>query len=270
MMMKQTDIDHGREFDWGLTSADYAKYREHYPPEFFQKLVDTGLCINGQVVLDLGTGTGVLPRSLYPYGGRFIGIDVAENQISTARRLAQESNYDIQFIVSAAEKVDFPDNTFDVVTACQSFTYFDKQVLLPALYRMLKPGGRLAILSMVWLPGESDIACQTEVLVLKYNPAWTGAGFERKNYDPAQWAQGLFTAEYNFGFDLSIPFTRESWNGRIRACRGIGASLTPDQINAFDHEHRLLLEKIAPESFTILHYATILILQSTKSIIIAE
>lgn len=55
-------LDGGKPFDWGRTSDDYAKYRDIYPREFYEKVVSRGLCVSGQRVLDLGTGTGVLPR----------------------------------------------------------------------------------------------------------------------------------------------------------------------------------------------------------------
>jgi hypothetical protein len=56
-----------------------------------------------------------------------------------------------------------------------------------------------------------------------------------------------------FWFDEAVPFTRESWRGRIRACRGIGASLSDDEVKAFDAAHDELLSRIAPERFTVLH-----------------
>ncbi len=62
------NIDGGKAFDWGKTSAEYAKFRDIYPKEFYNKIVNRGLCINGQKVLDVGTGTGVLPRNMYHYG----------------------------------------------------------------------------------------------------------------------------------------------------------------------------------------------------------
>ncbi|HEX3037444.1 MAG TPA: class I SAM-dependent methyltransferase [Oscillospiraceae bacterium] len=263
-MIKLTDIDNGKEFDWGKISSDYAKYRDLYPKEFYQKLVDLGLCVSGQKVLDLGTGTGVLPRNMYQFGASFIGTDISENQIKEAERLSREQNMEIRYLVCPAEKVDFPENTFDVVTACQCFMYFDKSVLLPNLARMLKPNGRLAVLFLSWLSCESNIAMQSENLILKYNPSWTGGGMKRFPPETPQWSKELFDVEYNLAFDMNVPFTRESWNGRIRACRGIGASLPQEQIEAFNREHMQLLNQIAPETFDILHYATMLILKVKK------
>jgi hypothetical protein len=54
-------------------------------------------------------------------------------------------------------------------------------------------------------------------------------------------------------YEKSIPFTRESWRGRIRACRGIGAALSADEVARFDQEHDALLKQIAPDTFTIPH-----------------
>ena len=67
--MEETQrIDNGKAFDWGKTSADYAKYRDIYPQAFYDKIISRGLCVNGQRVLDIGTGTGVLQRNMYRYG----------------------------------------------------------------------------------------------------------------------------------------------------------------------------------------------------------
>lgn len=51
----------------------------------------------------------------------------------------------------ASEDVDFPDETFDVITSCQCFWYFDHPRIMPKLWRMLKPGGSLLVLYMAWL-----------------------------------------------------------------------------------------------------------------------
>lgn len=260
-MIRDKNIDHGKGFDWGKASEDYGKYRDIYPPEFFEKITGMGLCIKGQKVLDLGTGTGVLPRNMYHYGAEFTGADISEQQIQKAKELSDYNGMKINYIVSSAENIDFPDNTFDVVTACQCFMYFDKSIVLPKLHNILKPNGQFAILLMAWLPDESSIAKQSEELVLKYNPSWTGCHMQRYSLDTPDWCEPFFDTEHKIAFDINVPFTRDSWNGRIRACRGIGASLSDDQIKAFDREHKKLLEEIAPETFNILHYATMLILK---------
>jgi SAM-dependent methyltransferase len=261
-LINDKSIDKGKGFDWGRTSADYGKYRDIYPPEFYAKIVELGLCVNGQKVLDLATGTGVLPRNMYRFGAEFTGADIAQNQIAEARRLSE--GLDIDYIISSAENLDFPDNSFDIVTACQCFIYFDKAIVPPKIAHMLKPGGRLAIFWFAWLPDECEIAKQSENLILKYNPAWSGGGFKRYAPSDPEWGKELFETEHKAAFDMEVPFTRESWNGRIRACRGIGASLSADEIKAFDKEHMELLTRIAPEKFNIPHYATMLILKVKK------
>ena len=97
MEIKDNRIDAGKAFDWGKTSEYYAKYRDIYPDEFYQRVADRGLCVKGQKVLDLGTGTGVLPRNMYRFGADWIGTDISPEQIEQAKRLAGESGMNIEF-----------------------------------------------------------------------------------------------------------------------------------------------------------------------------
>lgn len=138
MEISKKHLDKGKSFDWGRTSKEYAKYRDIYPEIFYQKIIDKGLCVKGQKVLDLGTGTGVLPRNLYSYGAEFTGIDIAENQIVYARKLAEEQGMNIAFSCTPAEECNFAEGTFDVVTACQCFFYFNHENLAPLIHRWLK------------------------------------------------------------------------------------------------------------------------------------
>lgn len=257
-MIKNIDIDHGKGFDWGKTSCEYAKYRDIYPDEFYKRIVELNLCIHGQQALDLGTGTGVLPRNMYQYGAKWTGIDLSENQITQAVRLAQESQMNIDFFVAGAENTNLPDHSFDVITACQCFMYFDKAVVLPEIFRILKPNGHFLLLYMAWLPFESDIAMSSEKLVKKYNPAWTGGGQKRYISQEPEWTKAWFDCVCCINYALPVTFTRESWHGRIIACRGIGASSLPDaEIEQFKSEHWDYMQTL-PEKFDILHYATML------------
>jgi 2-polyprenyl-3-methyl-5-hydroxy-6-metoxy-1,4-benzoquinol methylase len=48
--------------DFGRTAGDYAAYRAGFPDEFFSRLADMNVGLDGQRVVDLGTGTGALAR----------------------------------------------------------------------------------------------------------------------------------------------------------------------------------------------------------------
>lgn len=248
-------IDSGKAFDWGRTSDDYAKYRDVYPKEFYEKIVDRNLCINGQRVLDLGTGTGVLPRNMYKYGAKWIGTDISENQIEKAKSMSKE--IDIEYYAMAAENISFPDNSLDVITACQCFWYFNHEQIMPVLHKLLKEDGRILILYMAWLPYEDKIAGESEKLVLKYSPNWSGAGETMHPIQIPECYYKKFELVHHEEYPLKVHFTRESWNGRMKACRGVGASLTEKEISAWEQDHVALLEKIAPEEFDVLHYAAI-------------
>lgn len=257
-MIINKEIDNGKAFDWGKTSNDYAKFRDIYPDLFYQKIAELGLCIEGQTVLDLGTGTGVLPRNMYKFGAKFTGADISENQIKEAKRLSDKAGMKINYVVSSAENVNFPDNSFDVITACQCFMYFDKSKVLPKIHRLLKDNGHFCILYMVWLPDESEIAKTSEDLVLKYNPSWTGGHMKRYTLGTPDWSEKIFEVDNAITYDLNVTFSRESWHGRMKACRGIGASsLSTEEIAKWEQEHLDYLSTV-PETFDIIHYVTIL------------
>ena len=258
MQIKDANIDEGKAFDWGRTSKDYAKYRDVYPKELYEKIAERNLCVQGQKVLDLGTGTGVLPRNMYTYGAKWTGTDISEEQIAQARRLAKERNQNIEFLAVATEAIAFPDNTFDVITACQCFYYFDKEDVIFKLAKMLKSGGKLLILYMAWLPLEDIIAEESEKLILKYNPRWSGAGKTRHPLYVSSYVHELFEVVHQEEFDVEVPFTRDTWNGRVKACRGVGASLTEEEVQAWEKEHLQLLNTITEEAFTIKHQVRML------------
>lgn len=253
--MEVTDkrIDGGKPFDWGRTSADYAEYRDVYPDEFYDMIVRLGLCTKGQRSLDIGTGTGVLPRNMYKFGARWVGADADENQIKQAIRLSR--GMDIEYTVSAAEDLKFEKESFDVITACQCFWYFDSKVTAPKFSDLLKKDGKLLVLYMAWLPFEDKIAGESEKLILKYNPTWSGKAETVKPIHIPEEYMKYFELVRHGEFKLNVHFTRQGWHGRVRTCRGIGASLTESEIAEWEKEHLALLSRIAPDEFDVLHYA---------------
>lgn len=251
-------LDGGRPFDWGRAAGDYAEYRDLYPQCYYDTVAALGVGSPGQRVLDLGTGTGVLPRHLQSRGGHWTGIDISPAQIVQARRLSAAA--DIEYLVSRAEDLPFADGSFDAATAAQCFFYFDHESLAPALRRLLRPSGRLLVTYLSWLPGEDPLARASEELVLRHNPAWSGGGEVFRPVEiPPQYAEGFRLLRHTEE-RWALPFTRETWHGRMRACRGTGASMSPEELGAWEAEHRQFLAGQAPE-FTVLHCFALALLE---------
>ena len=261
MAIRDQRIDSGNEFDWGRVSSDYAKYRDIYPEEFYRCLIDREMCVTGQRVLDIGTGTGVLPRNMYRFGAKWTGTDISDKQIEQAKQMSEAADMDIEYLVSSAEMLPFDENSFDVITACQCYWYFDHKRTASLFDRILSEGGRAVFMLMNWLPFEDEIAMRSEKLVLKYNPDWSGNGDSFHSlYVPDEYLEH-FKIKETFEFRIPVHFTRESWNGRIKACRGIGASSLSDQKKAeWEREHLKMLVEY-PEEFEILHYAAFAVLE---------
>ena len=250
--MNQTRIDKGNEFDFGKTSPDYALYRDIYPDSMYEKLYTLGIGHKNQKILDLGTGTGVFPRAMYTYGAEFTGIDISAEQIEYARKLSETMN--ISYKVCSAESTGLNDNYFDIITSVQSFIYLDRNTVIPEIKRLLKTNGKMVVIWMTWLPYESIIAGETEKLILKFNPQWTGGGYKRSQND--NFFNGFtdtFTVLDKINYTENISFNYETWTGRIRACRGVSASLPENIVHKFNNEHLTLLKGITKEPFDIVH-----------------
>ncbi|MBT4793266.1 MAG: class I SAM-dependent methyltransferase [Halobacteriovoraceae bacterium] len=246
-------IDPGREIDWGKTSRDYAKYRPGPPESFYKKLLSLDVGLENQKILDLGTGTGVLARQFAKQGCEVIGTDISDEQVNMADSLANDEGLNIDFFKSAAEDIHFPDNSFDVITANQCFLYFDKDKISKILKRILKPGGVFVTSHFSWMPFLDETAKASEELILKHNPSWTAHSYKGDIPPIHGGLEQYFDLKGFFYYDEAIPFTRETWKGRIRACRGVGASLSEEAVKQFDSEHDELLKEITFEDFTIIH-----------------
>lgn len=246
-------IDGGRVIDWGLTSADYGVHRPGPPRSFYEKLRVFDVGVAGQRILDLGTGTGALAREFARAGARVSGIDVAEGQIAEAARLAAAEGLEIDFRVAPAEVLPFGAAAFDVASANQCLLYFDLARAIPELRRVLTPEGLFMVSHFSFLPRLDPIARASEALVLEHNPDWGAADWHGRIPARPGWSREHFELRAMFYYDEGIPFTRESWRGRMRALRGIGASLPREGVEAFDRDLERLLEEIAPQRFEVLH-----------------
>jgi SAM-dependent methyltransferase len=241
--------------NFGRAAADYGKHRAGFPPELFDRLAAMGIVQAGTRTLDLGTGTGTIARGLAQRGCESIGLDRSAPLIEEARRIDRQAGVTVRYIEAAAEDSGFPEASFDLVIAGQCWFWFDRPRAASEARRIVKPGGYLVIAHFDWIPLPANVADLTEKLIEKHNPKWKLGG--SVGIHPRCLADmGLagFRRLETFSFDLDVPYSHEAWRGRIRASAGVGASLSPDGVAAFDRElQELLAEKFPQEPVAVLH-----------------
>lgn len=94
-------------------------------------------------VLEVGIGTGHTLR-YYPQKGDFTGIDISEKMLRKAEKKAQRNSKPVKLEVMDAQKMRFPDETFETVLTTYVFcSVLDPVKGLSEIKRVLKPGGRL-------------------------------------------------------------------------------------------------------------------------------
>ena len=128
----------------------------------------------GEVVVDLGSGGGIdcfLASKIVGPTGKVIGVDMTPEMLKKARKNAQSGGYqNVEFRLGEIENLPVPDNTANaVISNCVINLSPSKFRVYKEAYRVLKPGGRLAVADMVALQPlpdhlKNDLAAYTGCL----------------------------------------------------------------------------------------------------------
>jgi ubiquinone/menaquinone biosynthesis C-methylase UbiE len=147
---------YGADSTFGLSTAE--AYERYLDPAIFvpwaQDLVDLAAPANGERVLDVACGTGVVARaagSRVGFMGTVVGLDRNAGMLEVARSLAWTAAAQVEWREANALELPFEDGSFDLVLCQQGIQFFaDRPAALLEMRRVLTPAGRLAL--SVWRP----------------------------------------------------------------------------------------------------------------------
>ncbi|HTS05676.1 MAG TPA: arsenite methyltransferase [Candidatus Eisenbacteria bacterium] len=184
----------------------------------------------GESVLDLGSGGGIdvllSARRVGPTGKAY-GLDMTDEMLALANENKRKSGIEnVEFLKGEIEKVPLPDNSVDVIISnCVINLSADKDRVLREAFRVLKPGGRIAV---------SDVVTRGEILpeIRQSVLAWVGciagaldesdykaklarAGFEQIEIEPTRIYRAEDALEFLSGQQIPIKLDPALIDGKF-------------------------------------------------------
>jgi ubiquinone/menaquinone biosynthesis C-methylase UbiE len=138
---------------------DYEKYRPLYPDSAIDKILSGLKPANELLAADIGAGTGIGSRLLANRGVRVLAIEPNADMLN-----AGTPHQRLEFLTGTAEKIPLKTASVDLVVSFQAFHWFDFMKSLEEFHRILKPGGRLALIWNFWEQTDITSKAYTELL----------------------------------------------------------------------------------------------------------
>jgi 2-polyprenyl-3-methyl-5-hydroxy-6-metoxy-1,4-benzoquinol methylase len=183
----------------------------------------------GEVVLDLGSGGGIdvlLSAKRVGPTGKAYGLDMTDEMLALANEIKRKAGAEnVEFLRGEIENIPLPDNSVDVIISnCVINLSADKDRVLREAFRVLKPGGRVAVSDVV-TRGEILPEIRQSILLwvgcvagaldeTEYRTKLVAAGFEQVDVEPTR----IYRAEDARDFlpeDMNVDAIAPHVDGKI-------------------------------------------------------
>ncbi|MFI0219801.1 class I SAM-dependent methyltransferase [Streptomyces lydicus] len=243
---------------FGSGAADYGRYRPGVPTAAVQLLADVVRGRPDPTLLDLGTGTGQLPRALLaaaePGLAHIEAVDVSRQMLDQARDALTPvlGRCTLRLVHAAADAyTQLPGGEArapDLVTCCRSFHWMDQPAVLAMADRVAAPDATVAIMGdgSLWT-NEADWTRALRDLIQRYlgteRRAGTGATYRepRRSYEEdlaaSAWSE---VTEHHFPVDRT--WAPGNVIGYLRSTSFAASALFGERHAAFEAEARILLD----------------------------
>jgi SAM-dependent methyltransferase len=141
--LRPMDATRARSFDaW---AGDYDRYRPGYPEELFQTIQARLQLPAHPLVVDLGAGTGRASLAMAELGWRVTAIEPGKPMLDVMRGQAANRGLLIATVQASAESTGLDPASADLATAAQAFHWFEQELAIAEMARIVKPGGGVAL-----------------------------------------------------------------------------------------------------------------------------
>ena len=253
--------------DYGLAADDYGRWRQGFPAEFFARLDKLSICVAGQDVLDVGTGTGLLARALSLRGCRVTGLDPSPALLLEAKKADEAVGVSIEYCLGRAEATGLEGNAYDVVSAATCWHWVNRPEAAAECRRLLRPDGRLLIAHLDWISHPGNVIDTTFNVMDRFSPAHA-SGFLTFQYP--HWLFELVDAGFDawqiFGFPTTYSYSHSAWRGRVKASARVGPTMSPETFEQFDLAlSEALSERFPQETLCVDHRVFAIVLWTRQA-----
>lgn len=177
--------------------------------DFIENLVDMASLRDEDVVLDIATGTGVIPTRLMQRGksgGKIVGLDITFAMLQKAAKKAENNRWSesIELTCASAMHMPFRSGHFDVIFCALATHHLDVPEVLSEMNRVLKSGGKLAIADVGGSAAWRLPVINTLMRTATFLYFWPKEGRARAASEAAA---------------LNNVFTRKEWEGKLNELR---------------------------------------------------
>ncbi|MFE4333285.1 class I SAM-dependent methyltransferase [Streptomyces sp. NPDC056831] len=250
---------------FAAAAADYARYRPGVPDAAVRVLADILRGRSAPVLLDLGTGTGQVPRALLPAVPALThieAVDVSRQMLDQARNaLAPVLGHCTLTLVHAAADAYEPlaplpgeeDSGPDLITCCRSYHWMDGPAVLTMADRVAAPDAAVAIMGdgSLWTH-DADWTRALREVIQSYLGSERRAGASATYAEPRRsYEEDLAASAWSDVTERRFPVTR-TWTpatvvGYLHSTSFAQPDLFQDRHEAFEAEARQLLDAYAKD-----------------------
>jgi SAM-dependent methyltransferase len=201
-----------RRLTFGAHADEYERARPEWPEAAARWLVPKG----ADLVVELGAGTGKLTRAVAALGVRVVAVEPDRRMLAVLRGLGLEG------VEGSAESIPFADGVADAVVAGSSLHWFELELALPEIARVLRPDGRFGFGWNHRDDRHPAIARMTEAVYAAQAPR-RGPRWRSRDWPAELAASGLFRDVEHELFEHVHELPREALRDHLLSYSGVAA-----------------------------------------------